>query len=767
MRKILAITSITIGLFVAGFSLASAQSLPAICSVLPLLEQGSNGSTVTILQQFLGAQGDLNVSATGFFGPLTEAALVQFQNSTGIAAQAGGNGLFGQFTRAYILSHFCQSGGSGPAPSQTELLTVNVTSGQAPLTVTFSGIGSTINFGDGTNQSSQNGGALGSINHTYTAAGNYVVTSGNLQVTISVSGNATTPAGSISSFTNSGPAPLTVTFYVSCTNASTYDVSYGDGTDLGSANSAQVLCNGSLQSFTHTYNSAGSYTATLDLIQQQSNGTFVTQTGGTVGITATGASTNSNNSVSFTASPTSGASPLAVTFSAVSATNLTGDTVTFGDGTSGTMAQSDCNEVTSVNGGGSACSYSVSHTYNSAGTFPATLTGSGNTTLGTASVTVSGSGGSGSCSAPSQDLSLGNSDADTNGQVTVLQNFLVFEGSTIYPAQLVTGFFGNATLTGVINFQGKYGIQQTGFVGPLTLAAIAQACNGIAPPTSSSFSFTASPSSGNAPLAVTFTATNVETPNSGSYVVAFGDGSQGTMSGATSSMTVSHTYSQNGTYAAQLLIQQNLCGGSVTLSGCVSDLQVGTTTVTVGNGVTTTGGTAGQNTVYVFSNSCNSASTNPCGVGYGVGSNAAVVETFQVFSSQQSGTVPLYICSNPAGSNPLGGQYGTLGILNGEAFVTTGTNMPTGAQNGTPGVCTPGNGMATGGIWGYVYPGPQSGSLELYLVDVGSNGGAWDADNYVMTTRPWSFTSGRIVGSLGYVPSAAYPGSSTQNGGSF
>src|SRR5262249_9194196 len=139
----------------------------------------------------------------------------------------------------------CLSSGSGVTQPQTGLLTVNVTSGQAPLTVTFSGIGSSINFGDNTNQSSPNGGALGSVNHTYTAAGNYVVTSGNLQVTISVSGNATTPAGSISSFTNSGAAPLTVTFYVSCTSASTYDVTYGDGTDLGSGNASQVQCNGS------------------------------------------------------------------------------------------------------------------------------------------------------------------------------------------------------------------------------------------------------------------------------------------------------------------------------------------------------------------------------------------------------------------------------------------------------------------------------------------------------------------------------------------
>jgi|GEM_PF-3082010 PKD repeat protein len=865
MRKILAVSSISIGLFVAGFSLASAQSFPAICSVLPLLQQGSNGSTVTILQQFLDGQGYLSAAPTGFFGPLTRTGLIKFQDTTGISAQAGGNGLFGQFTRAYILSHFCQSGGAGSPPAnQGGLLTANVTSGQAPLTVTFNGIGSSINFGDGTNQSSQNGGALGIVNHTYTTAGNYVATSGNLQVTISVSGNATTPAGSISSFTNSGAAPLTVTFYVSCTNASTYDVTYGDGSDLGSSNASQAQCNGSLQSFTHTYTTAGSYTATLDLLQQQSNGTFVTKTGGSVGITATGASNTS--SISFTASPTSGASPLAVTFKAISSTNLSGYTVIFGDGANGTMTQSTCNNVTNVNGGGAACSYTVSHTYTSSGTYTANLlyhfpqnidcttTNPNCNIAGTATVTVSGNGftatpssgapplavqfvytispsqisntylinfgdgststaqaacandGGGGCSAqashtytatgtypaiissggsnlatttvtvgscviPTQNLSLGNSDADSNGQVSVLQNFLVFEGTTIYPAQLVTGFFGNGTLTGVRNFQGKYGIQQTGFVGPLTLTAISQACAGILPPTSSGFSFTASPSSGNAPLAVTFTAKNVETPNSGSYVVAFGDGTQASLAinlsgcGGTPTCTappptgtVSHTYSQNGTYTAQLLIQQNLCGGSITLSGCVSDLQVGTTSVTVGNGVTPpTTGANGK--IYVYSNGsfgCNTQGQSGCNIAFMPGNSpslqSTLLETISVFTSQQTGTIPLYMCSGLIGTQ----TYGAVAVGDGTSFNIAATNalMSGGAVGSGSNVCSPGSGTANG-VWGYIYQGPQSGSVPLYLLSF-----PYIQDDslslYMMTTRPFNFTGGN-VGLLGYVPSVVYP----------
>lgn len=65
----------------------------------------------------------------------------------------------------------------------------------------------------------------------------------------------------------------------------------------------------------------------------------------------------------------------------------------------------------------------------------------------------------------------------TGSEVSCLQQFLKNQGAAIYPEGLVTGNFGNLTKQAVIRFQGKYGILQTGFVGPLTRAKINQMLN--------------------------------------------------------------------------------------------------------------------------------------------------------------------------------------------------------------------------------------------------------------------------------------------------
>lgn len=94
--------------------------------------------------------------------------------------------------------------------------------------------------------------------------------------------------------------------------------------------------------------------------------------------------------------------------------------------------------------------------------------------------------------------------------------------------------------------------------------------------------FSASPSSGSAPLSVMFTGAGLDAPgSSASYVVDFGDGSSGEASANGANYTVSHTYQSNGTFNATLYLEQNICGRASTLSGCVSDLQVGSSNVTV------------------------------------------------------------------------------------------------------------------------------------------------------------------------------------------
>lgn len=250
-----------------------------------------------------------------------------------------------------------------------------------------------IAFGDGTTQTVGSG-VLGTISHVYSTPGTYTATSDDLTAVITVTGNApgsssTTPAGSISSFTTSGTAPLAVTFYVSCTNAGTYDVSFGDGTDLGSS-SAQAQCNGTLQTVTHTYTSNGSYQAQLELLVLQQNGTYSPQNAGSVSVTVGtggGVSNPISTSTSFFAAPSSGELPLTVKFTGqVSGTNYT---LNFGDGSAPVTAAMavDCTQSVPNCAANAVIEINQSHVYSSAGTYAATVSAS-SMVLATSTVTV-------------------------------------------------------------------------------------------------------------------------------------------------------------------------------------------------------------------------------------------------------------------------------------------------------------------------------------------------------------------------------------------
>ena len=49
------------------------------------LNVGSSGGEVSALQEFLSNKGYLSASPTGYYGPLTQAAVRQFQSANGIA----------------------------------------------------------------------------------------------------------------------------------------------------------------------------------------------------------------------------------------------------------------------------------------------------------------------------------------------------------------------------------------------------------------------------------------------------------------------------------------------------------------------------------------------------------------------------------------------------------------------------------------------------------------------------------------------------------
>ena len=91
---------------------ASAQAAP-IKTIKADLSLGSRGNNVKILQKFLMSDIDevddiapralAKAGATGYFGPLTRAALAEFQDDVGIKPAVG---YFGPITRAYMNAHY-------------------------------------------------------------------------------------------------------------------------------------------------------------------------------------------------------------------------------------------------------------------------------------------------------------------------------------------------------------------------------------------------------------------------------------------------------------------------------------------------------------------------------------------------------------------------------------------------------------------------------------------------------------------------------------
>ncbi|HEV2951316.1 MAG TPA: PKD domain-containing protein, partial [Actinomycetota bacterium] len=197
--------------------------------------------------------------------------------------------------------------------------TGSTTTGPAPLAVTFTD-GSTGNpvgwawdFGDGGTSSSQN------PSHTYSTPGTYTV---RLTITGASGGTSTkTRTGYVTAlpltadFTGtptSGPAPHTVTFTdTSIGTPTTWLWEFGDG---GTS---------TLRNPTHTYTTPGTYTVTLRVSDA---------TGATSTRTRTGYITAQPLTSDFGATPTFGAVPLAVTFTDTSIGTPTSWAWSFGDG---------------------------------------------------------------------------------------------------------------------------------------------------------------------------------------------------------------------------------------------------------------------------------------------------------------------------------------------------------------------------------------------------------------------------------------------------
>ncbi len=277
------------------------------------LRPGSSGTEVSRLQRYLASEPSVypEGTITGYYGSLTQSAVARWQAKNGIVTSGTpsttGFGVFGPRTAAAIARQ-CALRAQAQTQTQTQ-----------------------------TNLPQEN---LG----------------GYMQIS---------PA--------TGAAPLRVSAVVtvntprSCSGA-VYVLEWGDNTPVGYIDVPVNNCGLIAKTFTHTYQNPGVHTLKLSAGGHETTAT-VTVTGTGAGQSATSTLTSTNERIS--AAPLTGPAPLTVTFSGVVNTYDEGwrpggnsySTLEFGDGAS-TNIPLPAEE-------GSASSFSVTHTYVSAGTFKA------------------------------------------------------------------------------------------------------------------------------------------------------------------------------------------------------------------------------------------------------------------------------------------------------------------------------------------------------------------------------------------------------------
>lgn len=383
----------------AAIPSAGAPASTAQCPLISRsLKRGSEGDDVARLQRFLALDPSVYPEArvTGYYGPLTEAAIRRFQCKNKLVCEgtpeSTGYGVAGPRTAA-LLALQCPDA----AANVGGFLKVGPLSGPAPLAVTVEAIVNVskscsaatydVDYGDGTPRTQL---AVPAnycnelrqvLNHTYTQPGTFVITlrSGVFQVssTVVVGGGVATDTFTASPTT--GAAPLSVTFKgiinssASC-SPSSYSLSYGDGAQPATLTPSGCAING--YTLTHAYSTAGSFTARLTRV-----------TGnveiGSIPITAGLTATSTTQADSLSASPTSGTAPLSVTFSGLINTAAVCDggsyTLVFGDGGSASLPVSGCYPT----------SFTVARVYNATGTIVARLQ-KGSTDVRTVNITVAG-----------------------------------------------------------------------------------------------------------------------------------------------------------------------------------------------------------------------------------------------------------------------------------------------------------------------------------------------------------------------------------------
>jgi len=193
----------------------AAQAASRACSAPSrTLGFGARGSDVAALQRFLVSQGFFDAdSATGYFGPATEAAVQKWQTKNGIVssgdARSTGWGVIGARTRAAMRNQ-CSDGISGTFSVSATRLSVSVDA-TVNTKHTCNAAAYTLDFGDGSpvENISVPAGACNELKqtfaHTYAKVGGYVITlgSGSSSASLHVAVTAPPPASTSTSTADS------------------------------------------------------------------------------------------------------------------------------------------------------------------------------------------------------------------------------------------------------------------------------------------------------------------------------------------------------------------------------------------------------------------------------------------------------------------------------------------------------------------------------------------------------------------------------------
>src|SRR3989338_2242419 len=287
------------------------------------------------------------------------------------------------------------------------------------------------------------------------------------------------------------------------------------------------------------------------------------------------------------------------------------------------------------------------------------------------------------CVTITNNMSIGSRDAYTEGEVTILQQFLQ---STSSPRSAIPylstdtfGFYGTLTEAAVKKFQTDQVLTTdgvaSGVVGPLTRARIKEPPRPPAVPASPVLS--ASPTSGSAPLSVNFSF-QANQPQT-SYRVDFGDGQTsssitpcpqaGTCAGGLGN--ASHTYISMGPYTARLLDANNQV--------------LGTTTITVAQATTTT-----PTAALTYNGATNLQNLDPLASGTWdwVSTNADVITGIAVISGCSDPTQNATISPwSPWASANSASESGSAAVLPGAALsgCTMSATYSASAANSTTG----------------------------------------------------------------------------------